>query len=130
MTEAAQEAAPKPKRKSRAKDNSVAIMKELTGLMGQRTAILNQLRAKKAEVAQLESSLQELATEIQWRASVFGLATSNGAQPPISLPGGATFTPGYPGQPQPVMGVAFRQPEPPVNTSGVNRGHADLGALV
>ena len=127
MTEAAQETAPKAKRKSRAKDNSVAIMKELTGLMSQRTALMNQIRAKKADLAQLESSLQELGTEITWRANVFGLATQPGTgaappQPPTYAPAGG---------PQPVPGVIFAQPpQPPANTSGINRGFADLSGLV
>jgi hypothetical protein len=124
MTEAAQET-PKPKRKSRAKDNSVAIMKELAGLMGQRTTLMNQIRAKRAELAGLESSLQELATEIQWRAGVFGLATQggNGAPPPQP--------PAYSsGGPQPVPGVIFAQPpQSPANPSGINRGFADLSGL-
>ena len=126
MTEAAQETAPKAKRKSRAKDNSVAIMKELTGLMSQRTALMNQIRAKKADLAQLESSLQELATEIQWRAGVFGLATQGNGAPPPQPP---AYAPA--GGPQPVPGVIFAQPpQPPANTSGINRGFADLSGLV
>ena len=129
MTEAAQESAPKTpaKSKSRAKDNSASIMKELTGLMSQRTALMNQIRAKKADLAQLESSLQELGTEITWRANVFGLATQpgTGAAPPSSSAYSA------PGQPQPVLTQPiFRSPEPPANASGINRQFADLSSLV
>ena len=135
MTEAAQESAPKPKRKSRAKDNSASIMKELSGLMNERTALLTKMRAKKLEVAakqaeyaELESALNQLGSEISWRANIFGLAAQpvSGIAPPPQPP---AYAPA--GGPQPVPGVIFAQPQqPPVNTSGINRGFADLGSLV
>jgi hypothetical protein len=127
VTEAAQEATPKvpAKRKSRAKDNSLVIMKELTGLMGQRTAILTQIRAKRMELAELEGSLHALGQEIQWRASVFGLnqspAREDAPQPP-QMP--------FPGQPQVGMTPPiFRQPELPISRDGVNRSFVDLSSL-
>jgi hypothetical protein len=125
MTEAVQEITKVPvKRKPRTKDNSVAIMKELAGLMGQRTTLMNQIRTKRAELMGLESSLQELATEIQWRAGVFGLATQGNGTPPPQPPAYA------PGGPQPVLTQPiFRQPEPPQNASRINKGYADLGGL-
>lgn len=131
MTEAAQEAAPK-KRRSRAKDNSANIMKELGGLMQQRTDLLGKMRtkrlevaAKQAEFAELESSLQALGTEIQWRASIFNLAVAPDGQPtsqpaPMMFPGAPT---------QALTPPIFRQPELPQSRDGVNRGYADLSSL-
>ena len=128
MTETVQDTPQKTptKRKSRAKDNSLLVMKELSGLMGQRTDILGKIRTKRLELAELESSLQQLGQEIQWRAGVFGM---------VQRPDGAdiaqiTQPMAFPGQPQQALTPPiFRQPEAPTNTSGINRGYADLSSL-
>lgn len=126
MTEAAQETPQKSpqKRKSRTKDNSLRVMKELTGLMGQRTAILGQIRAKRMELAELDASLQQLGQEIQWRAGVFGIVSrpEQGDVAQALMP--------FPGQPQQALtSPIFRQPELPQSRDGINRGYADLSSL-
>jgi hypothetical protein len=134
MTDAAVET--KKTRNRRPKGQSMPVMKELLGLMDERTKIMGQIRSKRmeigskqAELAQLEASMQALATEIQWRANIFGM-TSNPADASATPAAYQPFTPAAPFPPhhgpmeltQPIFAPASAQPNAPQRN--FNRGDA------
>lgn len=128
MSETAQEA--QPKRRRRAKSSSLHVMKELTGLMEQRTGILSQIRAKRMELAELEASLQQLGTEIQWRAGVFGMVQKPSIEQIPAQLAADVYNHGHSASQVPVLDTPiFRNPEPPRRSDGINRGMADLSSL-
>jgi hypothetical protein len=131
MTEAAQEATPKRKRKP--KSTSLPVMKQLIDILEQRTAIMNQLRVARMTVGQLESQLQSLAQEVQWRSSVLGIADERmdiGANPPPGTPLSTPIWQGRQFDPASLTTPIFAQPPQPArSTDGVNRGMADLRSL-
>ncbi len=128
MTETTQEAAPKRRRKP--KNQNVAVMNQLCGLLDQRTAIINQLRVARMTVGQLEAQLQSLAQEVQWRSSVLGIS-DNGVDNVIQ--GSPVSAPIYSGQqfdPAKLTTPIFVQPpQPQIQKDGVNRAFADLRSL-
>lgn len=106
---------PKKTRNRRPKGQSMPVMRELLGLMDQRTTIMNQIRTKRMELAQLDVSLQALATEIQWRANIFSMTPKQeGVQEsfpmspgaPMAVPG-VQFAPAIPQFIAPSAGVQF-----------------------
>lgn len=125
---------PKQTRKRRPKGQSMPVMKELLGLMDQRTSIMNQIRTKRMELAQLEVSMQDLANEIKWRASVFGMspkpeAPDNGFHPspgaPMAVPG-VQFAPQMPFSVPANAGVILNEgPPPPTGPRNFNRASAN-----
>lgn len=134
MTDAAQETTQRTKatRKRAPKGQSMPVMKELLGLMDERTKILAQIRNKKMEVAQLEAAMQALGTEIQWRANIFGMVQKqeggdldwNAGHPapafsPMPFPGAIGS---HPVMTQPI----FVQPQPPEPQRAFNRGSAAM----
>jgi hypothetical protein len=132
MTEAAEQTQPKRRRKP--KSNSLHLMKELTGLMEQRTAVMAQIAAKRMELAQLQVTFDSLGTEIQWRAGIFGLA-QNGQADHSAVPIGGAGSAGVqfahsPGAPVALTPPIFAPvPQPPAPRDNVNRAMADLGSL-
>jgi hypothetical protein len=136
ITEAAEK--PKATRNRRPKGQSMPVMRELIGLMDQRTAIMNQMRTKRMELAQLEVSMQTLAAEIQWRASIFNMTPlPEGAAPFQPSPGapsavaGVQFAPPQPFIAPPSAGVIFNEGPPPPTGRSFNRGSAaaDLAGM-
>lgn len=132
MTDAAQET-PKKTRNRRPKGQSMPVMKELIGLMDQRTVIMEQIRQKKMElgvkqmeISTLESDLQTLGTEIKWRANIFGMET----KPEVEV----TQQPpqwNFPAPPQLTQPIFAHPPQPPEPARTFNRGsaNADLANL-
>lgn len=124
MTEVAQETAPKRRRKP--KNQNTAVMKQLCDLLEQRTLIMNQLRVARMTVGQLESQLQALAQEVQWRSSVLGISENDRVSPsPAPAPQFQTVF----ADPAMLTTPIFVQPQPPASRDGINRGMADLRSL-
>lgn len=123
MTEAAQET-PKKTRNRRPRGQSVPVMKELVELMDKRLAIKNDIRQKEFELAQLNASMRDLSTEIEWRAKVFGLSQQESE--PVHHP---QFSPQI-ATPQMLTQPIFAPPPPPPSPrDNINRGMADLSTL-
>jgi hypothetical protein len=137
---------PKTTRNRRPKGQSMPVMKELLGLMDQRTTIMNQIRAdrmeiagKQMQIAQREASLLSLEREIQWRASIFGMTpkVASDEAPQIPSPGspmavaGVQFAPQQPFLAPPVPGVLFNEGPPAPTGARFNRVNAadDLAGI-
>lgn len=130
MTESTTEATPKRKRKP--KSTSLPVMKGLLDILEQRTKLLGQLQAAKMTVSQLESHLQALAQEVQWRSSVLGISDERmdiGANPPPGTPLSAPIWQGRQFDPASLTTPIFATPPPQRAGDGVNRGMADLRSL-
>jgi hypothetical protein len=129
MTDAAQET--KQTRKRRPKGQSMPVMKELIGLMDQRTAILVQIRQKKMELAQLEASMRALADEIQWRANIFGMVQKDPNDTQMHIDPPASPPAQWPSAPPVLTQPIFVQSAAPEPARTFNRGsaNADLASL-
>ena len=124
---------PTATRHRRPKGQSMPVMRELIGLMDQRTTIMGQMRTKRMELAQLEASMQALGAEIQWRASIFGMTqkpedANSAFQPAPGAPmavAGVQFAPPMPFMAPPAAGVIFNEGPPPPTGRTFNRASAN-----